>query len=388
MRLAVLVERVRLDAEQVLPGQLRLDALERVIAAVDHVEQRAARRAGEHLDADRLLQPILEPGGRFGGARLGDLEDLLVELHHVDAGARGRGEVVDLHERRVLIVEHEALGDEHEGVRRIHGPQRREQVAERVDGLLAVEGADRRDRVGLVLDRPEAHLDARELARRRRLRIAALALLHPQQDHAVAAPDGHRFGNRDLVEAPRHGLALAGRQVHRLAQPLAIGREGHRGRARADADQRDAIGRLEAIDEAVDRPANAEEPAEPDIRLIDDQQDQPPAGTAFVRGVAFRRRRRLGPFRRRQRDPVGADHPPRAAVEADAEVFRLQSQDRPPAVVDHRHVHRGEVDARAEPRLILRVLRGSRAGGRAPTRRRRSNASQPSVLFPMVMAVR
>ena len=172
---------------------------------------------------------------------------------------------------------------------------------------------------------------------------------------------GHRFGNRDLVEAPRHGLALAGRQVHRLAQPLAIGREGHRGRARADADQRDAIGRLEAIDEAVDRPANAEEPAEPDIWLIDDQQDQPPAGTAFVRGVAFRRRRRLGPFRRRQRDPVGADHPPRAAVETDAEVFRLQSQDRPPAVVDHRHVHRGEVDARAEPWLILRVLRGSRA---------------------------
>ena len=97
---------------------------------------------------------------RFGGARLGDLEDLLVQLHHVDAGARGRGEVVDLHERRVLIVEHEALGDEHEGVRRIHGPQRREQIAERVDGLLAVKGADRRDRVGLVLDRPVAHLDA------------------------------------------------------------------------------------------------------------------------------------------------------------------------------------------------------------------------------------
>ncbi len=356
VRLAVLVERVRFDAEQVLTGKLRLDPLEGEIAAVDDVKQRSARRTGQHLDADRFLVSIVEACRRLGRPRLGNIEQLLVELHDVDAGACRRSEVVDLGEGGMLIVEHEALGDQDQRIRRVDAAERAKQVAEHVHRLFAVERTGGGDGVDFALDRHEAHLDALRLARRRGRRISALADLDATQHRRVAAPHGHRFGNRNRVKAPRQRLALASRFLDRLAKPLTVCRKGDGRRTRADANQRHAIGRLQAVDEAVDRLANADEPPEPDVGLIDHQQNEPAAAATFVRRVAFRRRRRLRSFGRRQRDPVGADHTPLIPIQANREVLGLQSQDRAAALVDDGHVDGRDVNPRPEPwRLILRA---------------------------------
>ena len=71
---------------------------------------------------------------------------------------------------------------------------------------------------------------------------------------------------------------------------------------------------------------NADRSAEADVRLIDDEQNQPPAGDVLVRGVARRRRRRLGLGRRDQRHPLGAHDAARRAVDLDAEVLRRRGR--------------------------------------------------------------
>ena len=55
VRLAVLVGERRFDAEQVVAGQLGLDPREGGVGVHGDVEERAARRAGQHLDA---LAPV------------------------------------------------------------------------------------------------------------------------------------------------------------------------------------------------------------------------------------------------------------------------------------------------------------------------------------------
>ena len=50
------------------------------------------------------------PRGR--NAARGDVDDLIVELHRVDAGAGGDRQVAQLEHRRLLVVQHEAFGDE------------------------------------------------------------------------------------------------------------------------------------------------------------------------------------------------------------------------------------------------------------------------------------
>ena len=64
--------------------------------------------------------------------------------------------------------------------------------------------------------------------------------------------------------------------LDRPLEPRAVGGERRRRRTRADADDRGPIGRLQVVDERVHGAADAERAAEPDVRLIDDEQDQAP----------------------------------------------------------------------------------------------------------------
>ena len=160
----------------------------------------------------------------------------------------------------------------------------------------------------------------------------------------------------DVDGAP--ALALADHAADRPLHALAIGGERRRRRADAEPGHRHAVGGRQPIDERVRRFGNRHRAAEPDVRLIDADDDQAAAGRAVVRAVAFRRRRRgRGRFRRAQRNPLGRDDAPRAAVDADDEVGGREVGDRLPVVVHDGDVDRGDFDRGLEARFRrLRLL--------------------------------
>ena len=161
-----------------------------------------------------------------------------------------------------------------------------------------------------------------------------------------------------------------------------VRRERRGRRSRTDADGCHAIGRLQVIDEAVDGVADANRAAEPDVRLIDHDENQPSAGGIDVGGVTGRRRRRVGLRWGDEGDPLGADDAARLAVDLDVEVHWTQSRDRLAFAVYDTDVNRGDFDAGAKDRRLrgwrlLRVQRvhrqerGERAGLDVPPDHRR-----------------
>ena len=153
-------------------------------------------------------------------------------------------------------------------------------------------------------------------------------------------------------------------------QTRAIGREWCRGCAGADADDRGTIGRPQMIDERIHGTANAERPAEADVRLVHHEHDEAPASGVFVSGVtgrSSRQRRLLFGF---ESDPLGADNTPVGSVHAHRELTRLQIGDGRTSSVDHRQINRGQLDRGTENRLpwLLRARwreRGQRQNQRA-----------------------
>ena len=135
VRFAVLVGDRRFDAEQVVAGQLGLDPGEGGVRVHGNVEERAAGRARQRLDALRPFETVGKRRRR--GAGLRHVEHLIVELQGIDARARLDRQLPDLDHRRLLIVHHEAFGDDHHRLRQIDGLQREQQRAEVADRLLA-----------------------------------------------------------------------------------------------------------------------------------------------------------------------------------------------------------------------------------------------------------
>ena len=154
----------------------------------------------KRLDALRPFETIGKRRGRRAGLR--HVEHLIVELQRVDAGARLDRQLADLDYRRLLIVHHEAFGDDHHRLRQIDGLQRGEQGAEVVDRLslsatplsAMVCAADFGARLAqLLFERDRAVAAGAPHSRTE----------HPLQGEAVALPDGHRLGDGD-VEVERH----------------------------------------------------------------------------------------------------------------------------------------------------------------------------------------
>ena len=120
--------------------------------------------------------------------------------------------------------------------------------------------------------------------------------------------------------------------------------------ARSDADRRDPVGRLQPIDEAVDGPAKSCRAAEPDVGLIDHEQNQAAAGGVLVAGIA-RWQRRAGRLRRGdQRNPLRAHDLARPAVDLDDEVCGREIRDRLGVFVVDAHVEGGDLHRRPEDR--------------------------------------
>ncbi len=89
-----------------------------------------------------------------------------------------------------------------------------------------------------------------------------------------------------------HRLLAPDHPADRLLDALPVGGERCRRRTGPDAGYRDAIGRGQAVDERHRRLIDRHRPADPDVRLVHGEHDQPPAGRVLIRAVAVRRRRR------------------------------------------------------------------------------------------------
>ena len=88
------------------------------------------------------------------------------------------------------------------------------------------------------------------------------------------------------------------------------------------------------IEECVDGAADAEGAANTDVRLIDDEQNQPATGRILVAGIIPGRGRRGGRlFLRFEASPLGVDDATLRTVHPYTEVTRLQIGHRLPAVI-------------------------------------------------------
>ena len=356
MGLAILVGCARFDAEQVVTRQLRLDSGERAVGRHGDVEQGSARRVGQRLHTDARFAAVVEPRDR--GALLGDVrEHRLLEFERVDARARGGSERAQILDVDQAVADNESFGHQDEGLRRVNRSDGIDERAERRDRHVAIRRALHSHRVRFVFDDRFAQLAARA----RRLAFA-FAVDDALEHTRFVVVDRERLGERHGVAtraARREPQAYHPRD--RFLQAPAIGGKRRRRRAaRSEADHGDAVGRLQMIDEPVDGAPDGDSAAESDVRLIDDEHDQPAPRRMFVGRIAGRKRRRIRSGRRHERNPFGAHDAPRPAVDLDDEVLGPQIGHRAALSVHDTHVDRGELDARLEDRRLSRRLGGER----------------------------
>ena len=140
---------------------------------------------------------------------------------------------------------------------------------------------------------------------------------------------------------------------HRLDVPVIGGEVGDGSGARDDLE-RHTIRPVQLVDEARRGEKRLPARASPDVGLIDDDHDQPAGRLAGVR--AERRRCRLRVLEPPQGDELGRSDLPWLAVHLEGEVCRLEIVNRTAVPIDDAHVHRDDVDSRAERGLALRVL--------------------------------
>ena len=350
MPLAVAVARIRFDANEIVAGQLGFDAFEVRRLCGRYREQRPARRAGKQLEALAACLAITDRIDRRAALR--HVEHLVVQPQRVQTCSRFRGQPPELDNHR-LVAQHEAFGDEDQRFRGVDHPQPDQQIAQSLDGPVGFAAGVARQRQRLGHHLRSAQLDLRH--RRAHQRWDAFAALHRIERPAIAVLDSQRFGQGDAVRrnSGASGFLLPGHPADCLLDAGAIRGKRRRRRARPEARHGDAIGRHQSIDERVGGAGDAHRPAEPDVRLVDGDDDQPSRGRVFVRGEALRRRRgrRRSGRRGDQRYPFGADDAPRRAVDADREISRREGGNRMPAVVDHPDVQRGHVDRGLKSRL-------------------------------------
>ena len=340
----------RIDAEQIIARELRLDLLKQRCAGAGHREQRSARGAGQRLESLRHRLSIADRIHRH--ARVGRVEHGTIELQRVHAGARRRREAAELDHQRG-VGQQETFRDQNQRLRPVDAAEADEQLAQADDCLIALMRRVHREAPGL---REHGIGTQRIRAPGQRLTLARDDLLHHD---AIAAIDRERLGERDvepeIAELAR--LLLTGHPADRLLHALAVGGEHRRRRAGSKPGDRHAVRRHQPIDERVGRPRNRQRAAEPDVRLVDGDDDQPSGRRSLVRAEALRRRH----DRRRvalldEGNPLGRHDPPQVAVDSDHELAGDERRDRLAAIVDDRHVDRGHVHRCLEPRrLILRV---------------------------------
>ncbi len=283
---------------------------------------------------------------------------LVLQAEGVDAGPRGRRqcpELVDAVRVVTLAVREESLGDEHQRFRCVHGPQVGEhvtQAAERAVGILT----------GLCRDLQRLVLDFHPADRDGALRSLAIARHHLAERQIVAAVDGQRGGESQVVGPATDAdfLLLPGKERERSFQLIVVGDERGGLGARAESYDGDAIRTRQPVDEGIDGITHGTHVAERNIRLVDREDDEPAAGGLFVRHVAVGQRRRRGRALRvgGRGNPLGADHAARPAVQAHREVGRDEIANGLALPIHHRHFDRQCFDARSEHRRLCRLLLG------------------------------
>ena len=350
MDLAVAIARVRLQADQVIAGQLGLEALEHGGAGAVDRKQRAAGRVRQRLEADDADPAILD--GRRRPPAAVRVEAGLVDVKNVQAGSRRCGQRAELIGEALRVVDHEAFGDEDKRLRRVDRSEICEQINQPGNRGVGLLQRFPRDLARVVFDAGAAHRVLVGARRHVRAFPRDGAVEHPQ----LAANNRERFPQTQVVRCRRAGLLVAGQTRDDLLGALEIAQERQLHRARAEADHSDAIGGQQLVDERLHGFHHRRAAAKVDARLIDGNHDQPAAVRVFVGAVplgngcaAFPRPRVLD-----NRYPFRAEHAPLLAVDLDIEVTPAKTGDRLAGGVNHRHVHKGcHVDGRLKPGNLL-----------------------------------
>ena len=168
--------------------------------------------------------------------------------------------------------------------------------------------------------------------------------------------------------------------LHAAAEPQVIVGERHLDAGLGKRDKRHAVGRTEAIEELRRRRQQRPCAPEPDVALIDRDDDLPAVGWLEVGGV--QRLEGIGRFPPRGFDVdlqvLGGHDPPRLAVNLDDEIGRQEVLDRHSLGVDHGDVDRNHVDAGAEGGTLGRrfsLLLGGQRGRYQPSQPGRGRAA-------------
>jgi hypothetical protein len=233
---------------------------------------------------------------------------------------------------------------------------------------------DRLLRTDRLLVRPD-HAGREERDGDRRL-AAGEALHQPgQRLERAARPARHVFGR--LV-----GRGLADDLRERSTDSLLLGRQLHLRPAVGHRHQGDAVGRSQAVEEAVRGLAQRPLGADAERVVVDDQDECARVLRLHVRAERRRQRRdRLAPDDGRHVDQVQGRQRPRAAPDLQADLVRLEIGNRTAVAAEGEKVDRDQADAGLERRRRLR-RRAAPGGDRAEAgdhhggeRRRRANAA-------------
>ena len=124
---------IRFDAEEVIAGELRLDAFEQRLSRARHGEQRPTRSARQRFEAFAARLPVGERIHRRTGVR--DVEQLVIELQRINARARLRRHRAEIGDHRD-VGQHEAFRNQDQRLGGVDTTQPGEQIAEILNGLF------------------------------------------------------------------------------------------------------------------------------------------------------------------------------------------------------------------------------------------------------------
>ena len=181
-------------------------------------------------------------------------------MQDVKAGSRRRGQQAQLIGEGLRIVDDEPLGDQQDGLWRVDRPEAREQVAQ--PGNRGVRLLERfpRNLARVVFDAGAAH---RILVRARR-HVRAFPRDRAVQHSQLATNDRQRLAQADVVGRRRARLLVAGHARDDLLGAIQIAEERQRRSAGAEADDGDAIGGQQLVDERL--PGSSSSPVLPPKR--------------------------------------------------------------------------------------------------------------------------
>ena len=191
MRPTVTIARIRLDAQPVIAGKLRLETFE---------HGRAAGRVRKRFETEHANPAILDRRRRPPPAVR--VEGRLVDVEHVQVGSRRCGQQAQLIGEGLRVVDDEARGDQDESLRRIDRLEAREEVDQPGNRGIGLLERLPRNLTRVVFDAGTAH----RIRVRARGHVRAFPRDRAVQHSQLAPNNRQRLPQPDVVRRRRAGL--------------------------------------------------------------------------------------------------------------------------------------------------------------------------------------